>query len=68
MVLTIEPGLYIAADETLPAEADPALRGIGIRIEDDVLVTGAGCEIVSHDCPKEAADIEKVMARKSIFV
>lgn len=67
MVITIEPGLYIAADEVLPADADPALRGIGIRIEDDVLITGAGNEILSSDCPKEAAEIERTMARKSIF-
>jgi len=44
-----------------------AMRGIGIRIEDDVLVTGSGNEILSFDCPKEAAEIERTMARKTIF-
>ena len=67
MVLTIEPGLYIAPDEMLPSDADPAMRGIGIRIEDDVLVTGSGAEILSFDCPKEATEVERTMARKTIF-
>jgi len=67
MVLTIEPGLYIAPDEMLPSDADPAMRGIGIRIEDDVLVTGSGNEILSFDCPKDPAEIERTMARKTIF-
>jgi Xaa-Pro aminopeptidase len=55
MVITIEPGLYIAAD----AEAAPAeLRGIGIRIEDDVLVTHDGCEVLTAAVPKQVADVE----------
>ena len=58
MVLTIEPGLYIAAD--LP-EADPRYRGIGVRIEDDVLVTEDGCEVLSARVPKTIEEIEGVM-------
>jgi Xaa-Pro aminopeptidase len=54
MVLTVEPGLYIRADDDVPK----ALRGIGIRIEDDALVTPAGCEILTADTPKSIADIE----------
>lgn len=67
MVLTIEPGLYVPADETLPVGADAAMRGIGIRIEDDVLVTAGGHEILSSDCPKEPAEVERTMARKTTF-
>jgi len=55
MVITIEPGLYVAPD----AEAAPAeLRGIGIRIEDDVLVTHDGCEVLTAGVPKQVADVE----------
>jgi Xaa-Pro aminopeptidase len=56
MVITIEPGLYIAADaESAPAE----LRGIGVRIEDDVLITGGGCEVLTAAVPKRAEDVER---------
>jgi Xaa-Pro aminopeptidase len=58
MVLTVEPGLYIAAD--LP-EANPRYRGIGVRIEDDVLVTADGCEVLSARVPKTIDEIEGVM-------
>jgi len=55
MVVTIEPGLYIAEDdETAPQE----LRGIGVRIEDDVLVTVDGADNLTHMVPKEVADVE----------
>ncbi|ACY18475.1 Xaa-Pro aminopeptidase [Haliangium ochraceum] len=55
MVLTVEPGLYIAAD----AEGVPdQYRGIGIRIEDDILVTADGHENLTADAPKEIAEIE----------
>lgn len=55
MVLTIEPGLYIAADaEGVPDE----LRGIGIRIEDDILVTADGCENLTRAVPKQVDEIE----------
>jgi Xaa-Pro aminopeptidase len=54
MVLTVEPGLYIRAADDVPE----ALRGIGIRIEDDVLVTAGGCEVLTHQTPKSIADIE----------
>jgi Xaa-Pro aminopeptidase len=54
-VLTVEPGLYIAPDcETVPE----AFRGIGIRIEDDVLVTKKGPKVLTHAVPKEIKDLE----------
>ncbi len=59
MVLTVEPGLYIAAD---CQEVDPCWRGIGVRIEDDVLVTRDGCEVLTAALPKTVADIEALMA------
>jgi Xaa-Pro aminopeptidase len=60
MVLTIEPGLYVAPDD---ADAPPELRGVGIRIEDDVLVTAEGSENLTAAVPKEIAEIEAVCGR-----
>jgi Xaa-Pro aminopeptidase len=54
-VLTVEPGLYFQAnDETVP----PELRGMGIRIEDDVLITPDGYELISSALPREPDEIE----------
>jgi Xaa-Pro aminopeptidase len=58
MVLTVEPGLYIAPD---CEDVDPKWRGIGVRIEDDVLVTKDGCDILTAALPKTVADIEACM-------
>ncbi|MFA5984579.1 MAG: Xaa-Pro aminopeptidase [Methylococcaceae bacterium] len=58
MVLTVEPGLYIPAD---CGQVDKKWRGIGIRIEDDVLVTKQGHEILTSAVPKSVADIEAIM-------
>lgn len=57
-VLTVEPGLYFAPDN--PAAPD-ALKGIGIRIEDDVAVTAEGPEVLTADVPKTVAGIEDLM-------
>jgi Xaa-Pro aminopeptidase len=59
MVLTVEPGLYVAADCD---DVDPAWRGIGIRIEDDVLVTETGARVLSAAVPKAIAEIEALRA------
>ena len=60
MVLTIEPGIYISKkNKNVPTE----YRGIGIRIEDDVLVTKSGCEVLTKALPKEIGEIESIMAR-----
>lgn len=59
MVMTVEPGLYFQADdETIPAE----LRGIGVRIEDDVHITGGEPEILTVATPKTVADVEEACA------
>jgi Xaa-Pro aminopeptidase len=56
--LTIEPGIYISSERTdVPVE----YRGIGIRIEDDVLVTANGFEVLTADAPKEIAEIEAIV-------
>jgi Xaa-Pro aminopeptidase len=55
MVLTVEPGIYIAPDDTVAPEE---FRGIGIRIEDDVLVTPDGNEVMTSAVPKAVADVE----------
>jgi Xaa-Pro aminopeptidase len=59
MVLTVEPGLYIdPSDDEVP----DSFRGIGIRIEDDVLVTEGGHEVMTAATPKSIADIEALTA------
>ena len=60
MVLTIEPGLYISAD--IPG-VHKRWQNIGVRIEDDVLVTAKGNEVLSHHAPKTIADVEALMAK-----
>jgi Xaa-Pro aminopeptidase len=56
MVLTVEPGLYVDPGE---AEVDERWRGIGIRIEDDVLVTPEGCEVLTAAIPKRPAELAR---------
>ncbi|WP_319804059.1 aminopeptidase P family protein [Nocardioides dongkuii] len=60
MVLTVEPGLYFQEDDLLVPEE---LRGIGIRIEDDVLVTADGSRNLSDSLPRTSADVEEWMGR-----
>ena len=58
MVLTIEPGLYFQTDDlTVPAR----YRGIGVRIEDDVVVTARGRRLLSQDIPRTSSDVEEWM-------
>ena len=57
MVLTIEPGIYVRPTEGVPEE----FWNIGIRIEDDALVTADGCRLLTHEAPKTVAEIEAVM-------
>lgn len=60
MVLTVEPGLYFKADDL---KAPERFRGIGVRIEDDVLVTEDGCENLSAAMPRSAGEVEAWMSR-----
>jgi Xaa-Pro aminopeptidase len=57
MTLTVEPGLYVRPGEGVPE----AYWNIGVRIEDDVLVTSEGCEIITHETPKSVVEIEALM-------
>ena len=59
MTLTVEPGLYIPGDDDI----DPRWRNIGIRIEDDVLITRDGHTVLTDGVPKHPADIEALMAQ-----
>ncbi len=60
MVMTIEPGIYVAPDNERVAKK---WRGIGIRIEDDVVITKDGNEVLTSGVPKSVADIEALMAQ-----
>lgn len=60
MVMTVEPGLYVSPNNE---QVEPRWRGIGIRIEDDVLVTASGCEVLSAAAPKSVAEIESLMTQ-----
>ncbi len=55
MVFTVEPGLYVAPDDE---SAPPELRGLGVRIEDDILVTSSGCENLTAAIPRTVAEVE----------
>ena len=59
MTLTVEPGCYIRAADDVP----PALRNIGVRIEDNALVTAEGCEILTAAVPNTIGEIEALMAQ-----
>lgn len=57
MALTVEPGCYVRPADKVPEH----FWNIGIRIEDDAIVTATGCEIITHAAPKTVAEIESVM-------
>jgi len=57
MVLTVEPGCYVRPGEGVPER----FWNIGVRIEDDAVVSAQGCEIITSDAPKSIADIEALM-------
>ena len=57
MVLTIEPGIYVRPAPGVPEQ----FHNIGIRIEDDAIVTDDGCELITRAVPVDGADIEALM-------
>jgi Xaa-Pro aminopeptidase len=57
MVLTIEPGLYVRPADDVPE----AFWNIGIRIEDDAIVTAQGCELITRGVPVQASELEALM-------
>jgi Xaa-Pro aminopeptidase len=59
MVLTVEPGLYLAEDDD---QLEPAWRGLGVRIEDDVHVTAEGAEVLTRALPTAVEEIEALCA------
>ena len=61
MTLTVEPGCYIRPADDVPQH----FWNIGVRIEDDALVTPEGCEILTRDAPKSIAEIEALMAQRA---
>jgi Xaa-Pro aminopeptidase len=65
MVITVEPGLYLGVDDK---RVPQPLRGMGIRIEDDVLVTATGHRVLTEGIPREPRDIEAAMATKPRFL
>ena len=60
MLLTVEPGFYIQADDTL---FSPEYRGIGVRIEDDLLVTQSGAKVLSNSLPRHPDEVEAYLAK-----
>jgi Xaa-Pro aminopeptidase len=60
-VFTVEPGLYVAKDD---AQADARFRGIGIRIEDDVVITESGHENLTAAIPKTTDELEALIGER----
>ncbi|MEC7452322.1 MAG: M24 family metallopeptidase, partial [Pseudomonadota bacterium] len=58
MVITVEPGIYISQDSNVQEK----YKGIGVRIEDDVVITATGVDILTADVPKDIDEIEALMA------
>ncbi|XP_047526188.1 xaa-Pro aminopeptidase 3-like [Pieris napi] len=63
MIVTVEPGIYISPDDT---SVPPEFRGVGIRIEDDVLITDGHPLILTDTCVKEVNDIEAIVGKQNI--
>jgi Xaa-Pro aminopeptidase len=61
-VITVEPGIYIAASDDI----DPKWWNIGVRIEDDILITGAGPVLLSHAVPRQIDEVEALMRSRPV--
>lgn len=59
MVLTVEPGIYVSPDSNAPEK----YKGIGVRIEDDVVITATGVDVLTSDVPKQIDEIEALMRK-----
>jgi Xaa-Pro aminopeptidase len=59
MVITVEPGIYVGE----AVQAPEAYRGIGVRIEDDVLITESGPRVLTQSIPKAIDELERACAR-----
>ena len=71
MVITVEPGLYFPQGRQIrhlrPSKLSPDLLGVGVRLEDDVLITNGpdgnlSCQVLTESCPKSLEDVDKLMA------
>ena len=63
-VITVEPGIYIPEG----SPCDPRWWNIGVRIEDDVLITESGCENLSQKAPRAVHEVEKMMKDGPLFI
>jgi Xaa-Pro aminopeptidase len=60
MVMTVEPGIYISTKANVPEK----YKGIGVRIEDNIVITAKGNEVLTRNTPKTVEDIEAFMAKR----
>ena len=58
MVITLEPGVYVPVEDSV---LTPGYRGVGVRLEDDILVTENGCVVLSESIPSDIEEIERLM-------
>ncbi len=62
MIITVEPGIYISSSNK---DVEKKWRGIGVRIEDDVLITSNGCEVITKKLAKKRDAVEAICSKKN---